>query len=81
MLLDATPIVIAMASDITDLAASAFAARFYSAIVSAQPVGPAVRQGAVALDLAGLNEGWKPNIRARDDVELDKLILVRPSPE
>ncbi len=81
VLLDSTPVVIAMASDITDLAASAFAARFYSAIASAQPVGPAVQQGSVALDLAGLNEGWKPNVRARDDVELDQLVLVQPSPQ
>ncbi len=81
VLLDSTPVVIAMASEITDLAASAFAARFYSAIASAQPIGPAVRQGSLALDLAGLNEGWKPTVCSRDDVELEQLLLVRPTPE
>ncbi|MET7879815.1 CHAT domain-containing protein [Micromonospora profundi] len=81
VLLDSTPVVIAMAAEITDLAASAFAARFYSAIASAQPIGPAVRQGAVALDLAGLNEGWKPTVSAREDVKLEQLVLVRPTPE
>jgi hypothetical protein len=70
-----------MASDITDLAASVFATRFYAAIASAQPVGAAVQQGSVALDFAGTNEGWKPHLLARDDVELDKVVLVRVAPE
>ena len=40
VLLDSTPVIIAMATEITDLAASVFAARFYSAVASSQPVGP-----------------------------------------
>jgi hypothetical protein len=80
-LLESTSVVIAMATEITDLAASVFAARFYSAVASAQPVGAAVRQGSVVLDLAGLGEGWAPNLLARDDVELDKLVLVQLPPE
>jgi hypothetical protein len=70
-----------MASEITDLAATVFAARFYSAIASAQPVGAAVQQGSVALDLAGLDEGWIPNVLARDDLDLDGLVLVQLPPE
>jgi hypothetical protein len=58
-----------------DLLAKALAARFYSAIASAQPVGAAVRQGSVAMEFAGTNEGWKPALPARDDVELDNLVL------
>jgi CHAT domain len=81
VLLESTPVIIAMASDITDLAASVFATRFYAAIASAQPVGAAVQQGSVALDFAGTNEGWKPHLLARDDVELDKVVLVRVAPE
>jgi hypothetical protein len=81
VLLESTPVIIAMASDITDLAASVFAARFYSAIASAQPVGAAVRQGSVAMEFAGTQEGWKPTLLARDDVELDKLVLVKVPPE
>lgn len=77
VLLGATPVVIAMATEISDLAASAFAARFYSAVASAQPLGPALRQGAVVLDLMGLDEGWKPNVLARDDVNVDDLVLVQ----
>jgi CHAT domain len=81
VLLESTPVIIAMASDITDLAASVFATRFYAAIASAQPVGPAVRQGSVALEFAGTREGWKPSLLARDDVELDKLVLVKIAPQ
>jgi hypothetical protein len=44
VLLESTPVIIAMASDITDLAASVFAKKFYAAIASAQPIGAAVRQ-------------------------------------
>jgi hypothetical protein len=65
-----------MATDVTDLAASAFAARFYAGIASAQPVGAALRQGAVALDFAGLGEGWKPSLLARGDVEVDDVVVL-----
>ncbi len=75
VLLEATPVVIAMATEISDLAASAFAARL--AVASAQPIGPALRQGAVVLDLMGLDEGWKPNLLSRDDVAVDDMILVQ----
>src|SRR5829696_7924246 len=77
VLLEATPVVIAMATEISDLAASAFAARFYAAVASAQPIGPALRQGAVVLDLMGLDEGWKPNLLSRHDVAVDDLVLVQ----
>lgn len=80
VLLDATPVVIAMATEITDLAAAAFAARFYSAIAAAQPVQAALEQGAPSLDLLGLNEGWKPNCLVRDWLSLDDLVLVKVPP-
>ncbi|WP_408898453.1 CHAT domain-containing protein [Nocardioides sp. R1-1] len=77
VLLGATPVIIAMATEISDLAASAFAARFYAAIASAQPIGPALRQGAVVLDLMGLDEGWKPTLLSRNDLDVDDLVLVQ----
>jgi len=77
VLLEATPVVIVMTIEISDLAASAFAARFYAAVASAQPIGPALRQGAVVLDLMGLDEGWKPNLLSRADVAVDDLVLVQ----
>jgi hypothetical protein len=79
--LESTPVIIAMASDITDLAASIFSAKFYAAIASAQPVGAAVRQGSVALEFAGTGEGWNPSLLARNDVDLDNLVLVKIAPE
>jgi hypothetical protein len=81
VLLESTPVIIAMATEITDLAASVFATRFYAAIASAQPVGAAVRQGSVALEFAGTGEGRQPSLLARDDVELDELVLVKVAPE
>jgi hypothetical protein len=80
VLLDATPVVIAMASDITDLAAATFAARFYGAIAAAQPVQAALQQGALALEFLGLSEGWKPQHLVRDGVSLDTLVLVKVPP-
>jgi hypothetical protein len=63
------------------LAASVFATKFYAAIASAQPMAAAVRQGSVALEFAGTNEGWKPSVLAREDVKLDELVLVKVVPE
>jgi len=78
VLLESVPIVIAMASSISDLAASAFAARFYSAVASAQSVQAAVDQGAVAVELLDLSEGWKPSLLCREATDPASLILVQP---
>jgi hypothetical protein len=80
-LLDAVPVVIAMASSVTDLAATVFAARFYAAVASGQSVQAALDQGAVAVDMAGLDEGWIPTTLAREDVTLADLVLVQPLAE
>jgi hypothetical protein len=77
VLLNTTPVVIAMATEITDLAAATFAARFYAAIASAQPVQVALEQGALAVDFLDLSEGWKPSYLARKDVSLMELVLVK----
>jgi hypothetical protein len=77
VLLEATPIVIAMATEISDLAASAFSAKFHAGVASAQPIGASLRQGAVVLDLMGLDEGWKPNLLAREQVAVEDLVLVQ----
>ncbi len=77
-LLLAASVVIGMASSVSDLAASAFAAKFYAAVASAQPVGAALRQGAVALNFIESQEGWKPGLLARNDIDVDKMVLVEP---
>jgi hypothetical protein len=80
VLLDVTPVVVAMDTSVTDLAAVTFAAKFYGAIAAAQPVEAALGQAAVALDLAELAEGWKPRLLVRADVSSEDLVLVRLPP-
>ena len=79
VILDVVPVVIGMASSISDLGAATFAARFYAAVASAQSVQAAVKQGAVGVDLAVLDddEGWMPDVLVRDDIDLSELVLVR----
>lgn len=77
VLLESTAVVVATASSISDLAASVFAAKFYSAIAAAQTIDAAVHQGSVAVDLAGLDEGWKLDVLARTDVDTTQRVLVR----
>jgi hypothetical protein len=79
VLLGMVPVLVGTASALSDLAASVFAARFYSAIASAQPVAAALEQGRVSVDAAELGEGSKIDVLARDDVNLDELVLVRPT--
>lgn len=80
VLLDAVAVVIATAASISDLAASIFASKFYAAIAAAQPIGAAVDQGAVSVDLAGLSEGWKHHVLARPDLDVDQRVLVEVPP-
>jgi hypothetical protein len=79
-LLGVVPVVIGMSASVSDLGAAVFAARFYSTIASAQSVDAALKQAAVAVDMAGLGEGWMPDAVVRDDVDLGGLVLVRPPP-
>ena len=78
VVLPTTPVVIGMKSDISDLASSVFAARFYAAIASGQSVRSAMAQGSLAVDLSDLREGWKPDSVVRAGIELGELILVQP---
>jgi hypothetical protein len=80
VLLGVTPVIIGMASSVSDLAAGVFASRFYSAIASAQSVASALEQGKVSVDAAGLDEGWKADAVAREDIDLSALSLVHPPP-
>jgi len=79
VILDVVPVVVGMASTVSDLGAATFAARFYAAIASAQSVEAAVKQAAVGVDLAVLDddEGWMPDVLVRDDIDLSELVLVR----
>ena len=79
-LLQTVPTIIGMSDSITDLAAVTFAARFYAAIASAQSVGSAVEQAKVAMQLASLEDSDLPEIRSRDGVDPNSLVLVNPAP-
>ncbi len=75
-LLHTVPTIIAMSGSIYDASAVVFAARFYAAIASAQSVGTALEQAKVAMAAASLEGSHLPEVRARDDVDLQTLILV-----
>lgn len=78
VLLASVPAVVAMSASISDVAAAGFASAFYAAIASAQSVGKALEQGRVALEFLPSDEAHLPECVARDDVDVDRLVLVRP---
>jgi len=77
-LLPAVPVVIAMADSIDDTAAIVFARRFYAAVASAQPVGMALAQATAVMQVTAVEDADLPQMRVRDGVEADGLVLVRP---
>lgn len=77
VLLESTAVIVATASSISDLAASVFVAKFYAAIAAAQTIGAAVDQGSISVDLAGLDEGWKLDVLARENVDIAQRVLVQ----
>lgn len=79
LLLEAVPIVIAMSDSVADTAAGVFATQFYSAIASAQSIGASLRQAKAMMEAALLTDADLPSSVARPDVDIDAVILVRPS--
>ena len=77
VLLEAVGVVIGTAASISDLAAAVFAARFYAAIAEAQPIAAALEQGTVAVDMAGLAEGWKPDVIQRPEIDITTRVLIQ----
>lgn len=75
-ILPAVPVVIAMSEPIGDVAATVFATQFYAAIASAQSVGSALRQAKVRMRSAALDDADLPQHVARDDQDIDTLVLV-----
>jgi hypothetical protein len=68
--------VIAMGDSISDLAATAFAARFYAAVAAGQSLKAAFAQGVVAIEAVSLNEAKTPQLILADGVNAATLILV-----
>jgi hypothetical protein len=75
-LLSAARIVITMRESVTDLAATAFATRFYAAIASGQSVAAAFAQGQVAVEYASIAESYAPQLMSASGVDPRKIILT-----
>jgi hypothetical protein len=68
--------VIAMGDSISDLAATAFAARFYAAVAAGQSLKAAFNQGVVAIEAVSLTEAKTPQLILADGVSAATLVLV-----
>jgi hypothetical protein len=69
-------IVVSMKVSISDLAAFAFAPRFYAAIAAGQSLKSAFLQGKVAVEAASISEADTPQLFHNDDVDPAKIVLV-----
>lgn len=67
---------IVMGDSISDLAATAFAARFYAAIASGQSLQAAFDQGVVAVAAVSLTEEKTPQLLVANGVNPRKLVLT-----
>ena len=66
-----------MSDSVSDLGAATFAAQFYAATASKQPVGLALEQGKVSLAAATLtHDADLPTLVCRPGVDPRKLFLV-----
>jgi hypothetical protein len=69
-------IVVVMRDSVSDLAATAFAARFYAAIAAGQSVKAAFAQGKVAVEAVSINEADTPELLNALNVNPAKIILT-----
>jgi CHAT domain len=69
-------IVVVMRDSVSDLAATAFAAKFYAAIAGGQSVRSAFAQGKVAIERVSLNEAQTPELLVAQGVNPAKIILT-----
>lgn len=83
VILPAVPVIIGMSDAVPDTAAIVFSQQFYAAIASGQSVGAALRQGKVKIQAVLLDDHASelPCFVARDDVEIDSLVLVKAHAE
>jgi len=77
--LPAVPVVIGLSDSILDTAAIVFSQQFYAAIAIGQSVGAAFRHGKAKVEAVLLEDdaGELPECVAREDVDLEALVLVR----
>jgi hypothetical protein len=68
--------IIAMGDSIGDLAATAFAAKFYAAIAAGQSLKSAFAQGKVAVEAVSIDEADTPELILAENVNPKKIILT-----
>ena len=68
--------IVVMGDSISDLAATAFAARFYAAIASGQSLQAAFEQGLVAIEAVSISEAKTPQLLVANGVNAKKLVLA-----
>jgi WD40 repeat protein len=73
--------VVGMSGAIRDDAARSFAIGFYGGLGEHEPVAAAYKQGCAAMNLEGLREGERPQLRVRAGVDADRLVLAAIAPE
>jgi hypothetical protein len=69
-------VIVVMRDSVSDLAATAFAAKFYAAIAAGQSVKSAFPQGKVAVEMVSLNEADTPELLAARGVDPAKIVLT-----
>jgi hypothetical protein len=65
-----------MRAPVTDIAATAFATRFYAAVASGQSVKAAFAQGKVAVEAVSINEADTPELFHTSAINPAKIILT-----
>ncbi len=75
-LLPVAKVIITMRESISDVAAAAFAPRFYAALASGQPVQKAFAQGQVAVAAASISEANTPELHCAAGINPAKVILT-----
>jgi len=68
--------VVGMDGSILDDAARSFAIGFYGGLGERESVAAAYRQGCAAIGLDGLLDGDRPQLKVRDGVNADRLVLA-----
>jgi hypothetical protein len=69
-------IIIVMRESVSDLAATAFAAKFYAGIAAGQSVKAAFAQGKIAVEMVSLNEADTPDLLVATGVDPSKAVLT-----
>jgi hypothetical protein len=65
-----------MRNSVSDVAATAFAIKFYAALASGQSVRAAFEQGKVAVEAVSISEADTPELLHAPGIKPDKIVLV-----